>query len=343
LLRDLSSRIFDKIEKIAKRQPKATAWLVDDDGSVEVLKLQDLAQKNRKERINYKTVLLPPSAGGLNKGGFLDGSSPEVANDVSDEWKDEEGRQRRLRLWDNDPEFNDKKKGMRLIRRIVFTAAEDEIAEGDTGNKAVWCWYELPKSADNEISETALKEIKWQDHIDDIVYHAMRIVDGLDLEPEIQNAVVLAAKFHDLGKKGDLFQWIIGNSNLDIPLAKSDRKYARSLRPHYRHEFSSLVDLNRGDPAAVPEFSRLSNDMKELVLHLVAAHHGRARPHFSPDEAFDPKSTEKESADIAAAVPGRFARLQRKYGRWGLAYLESLLRAADYAASANPSDESEAS
>ena len=33
----------------------------------------------------------------------------------------------------------------------------------------------------------------------------------------------------------------------------------------------------------------------------------------------------------------RFAKLQRKYGRWGLAYLESLLRAADYAASSSPS------
>ena len=41
--------------------------------------------------------------------------------------------------------------------------------------------------------------------------------------------------------------------------------------------------------------------------------------------------------DIAAAVAQRFARLQRRYGRWGLAYLESLLRAADYAASARPS------
>jgi CRISPR-associated endonuclease/helicase Cas3 len=30
--------------------------------------------------------------------------------------------------------------------------------------------------------------------------------------------------------------------------------------------------------------------------------------------------------------------LQRKFGRWGLAYLESLLRAADYAASAKPSE-----
>jgi len=44
-------------------------------------------------------------------------------------------------------------------------------------------------------------------------------------------------------------------------------------------------------------------------------------------------------AKLAAEVPQRFPRLQRKYGRWGLAYLESLLRAADYAASANPSKE----
>jgi CRISPR-associated endonuclease/helicase Cas3 len=37
---------------------------------------------------------------------------------------------------------------------------------------------------------------------------------------------------------------------------------------------------------------------------------------------------------MAASVPRHFARLQRQFGRWGLAYLESLLRAADYAASA---------
>jgi hypothetical protein len=42
-------------------------------------------------------------------------------------------------------------------------------------------------------------------------------------------------------------------------------------------------------------------------------------------------------AHAPTLVPRRFARLQRKYGRWGLAYLESLPRAADWAASANPS------
>ena len=51
----------------------------------------------------------------------------------------------------------------------------------------------------------------------------------------------------------------------------------------------------------------------------------------------DPEPKGRNVDDIAAEVPRRFARLQRKFGRWGLAYLESLLRAADYAASANPS------
>ena len=40
--------------------------------------------------------------------------------------------------------------------------------------------------------------------------------------------------------------------------------------------------------------------------------------------------------EVSTEVPRRFARLQRKYGRWGLAYLESILRAADWSASAQP-------
>ena len=76
--------------------------------------------------------------------------------------------------------------------------------------------------------------------------------------------------------------------------------------------------------------------MQDLILHLIAVHHGYGRPHFPP-KAFDPERPDAVAAKVAAEVPQRFARLQRKYGRWGLAYLESLLRAADYAASAKPS------
>ena len=87
----------------------------------------------------------------------------------------------------------------------------------------------------------------------------------------------------------------------------------------------------------------VSDPERELILHLIAAHHGRARPHFPADEAFDPLATTQSDATLANEVPQRFGRLQRKYGRWGLAYLESILRAADWSASANPSSELEVS
>jgi CRISPR-associated endonuclease/helicase Cas3 len=54
------------------------------------------------------------------------------------------------------------------------------------------------------------------------------------------------------------------------------------------------------------------------------------------EEAFDPKHQGQATAKLAIETPQRFARLQRKYGRWGLAYIESLVRAADYFASEFP-------
>jgi len=111
-------------------------------------------------------------------------------------------------------------------------------------------------------------------------------------------------------------------------LAKSGGNVLSIEITSYRHEFGSLIDVS-GDP----DFCQLTPDVQDLVLHLIAAHHGRARPHFTIDEAFDPEHTEKASAQIAREVPRRFARLQQKYGRWGLAYLESLVRAADALAS----------
>ena len=78
-------------------------------------------------------------------------------------------------------------------------------------------------------------------------------------------------------------------------------------------------------------------DLERGVDHdFDGAHHGRARPHFPVEEAFDSKHKGQATAQLAIETPWRFARLQRKYGRWGLAYIESLVRAADYFASANP-------
>jgi CRISPR-associated endonuclease/helicase Cas3 len=333
LLRDRSDRVFKHFAEIAERNESnrdSPVWLVHDDGEVEICTLGELTDKNNRERINYRTVLLPPSVGGLDKKGFLDGDPGAETSDlldVADEWFDDHGSRRRIRVWDNEtpPE------GMRLIRTIDTNPLAEE-QETETRARRYWRWYELPKTGDSDGSKTAKKAVAWPIHTNDVVRNVERIVEKLHLRVELKNAIIVAAKCHDLGKKRAKFQKILGNTNGKVLLEKSGTKRGFGLREDYRHEFGSLLDAENE-----PAFKTLSDEMKDLVLHLIAAHHGRGRPHFPPDEAFDPEPKGKDASVIASEVPRRFARLQRKYGRWGLAYLESLLRAADYAASANPS------
>jgi CRISPR-associated endonuclease/helicase Cas3 len=326
LLRDRSDRVFKELKKIAEQRPDAPVWLLDEDGKAESTTLSTLRNKGQIENC---TVLLPPSAGGLEKG-FLNGDSP-AANDVADEWQDDKGNNRRARVWDEEPV----PAGMRLIRTIDIRPYSEEAEESEESATArrYWRWCELARAGDSDGSKAAARAVEWRVHTDDVVRNATRIIERLPLSDALRNVIALAAKFHDLGKRRPLFQRIVGNMKTDILLAKSGRNGRVPHLPEtYRHEFGSLLDVE-----GEAEFQKLSDEMKDLVLHLIAAHHGRARPHFPTDEAFDPERNGKDVSAISAEVPRRFARLQPKYGRWGLAYLESLLRAADYAASANPS------
>ncbi len=332
LLREPSYRAFAHFVAMAKRLAgkDVPVWLVDDDGSVEILTLKELADKDDKDRINGMTVLLPPSAGGLS-GGMLDGTAKEEADDVADEWfvKGRDGKRvrQRKRLRDIDPDSDSETEEMHELLTIQFPGADE-----DAGEKT-WEWLAVA----NEGDKSAKKPVTWAVHVGDVVARTKAIVANLPLSDELKKVVVTAAEFHDHGKLRKLFQRVLGNSNPNVLLAKSGKKGGR-VEEKYRHEFGSLVDVEVGK--LLDSVELLDGDGKELVLHLIAAHHGRARPHFPANEAFDPEpkgKTEREIAAIAAQVPRRFAKLQRKYGRWGLAYLESLLRAADWAASGNPS------
>lgn len=325
LLREPSYRAFKHFEAIAKRCPDEPVWLVDDDGKVEVLTLTVLADKDEKERIEGKTVLLSPAAGGL-KAGMLDGSTATPANDVADALFTDEERTQLLRVRVDGPD-DERARNMRLIRRIDLTAPDDD----ETAERKFWYWLGIGNSGE----KTAKLPVLWRVHVDDVICHARTIVANLPLDQNLKDAIVVAAQLHDHGKKRRQFQTVLNNRRYpEVVLAKSGSKYGDRIPETYRHEFGSLLEL-----ANQPEFNALTDpDMKELVYHLIAAHHGRARPHFPEDEAFDPEPLAgSNSTDMAMLVPQRFARLQRKYGRWGLAYLESLLRAADWAASSSPS------
>jgi CRISPR-associated endonuclease/helicase Cas3 len=333
LLRDSSSRVFDRLKKLKAPSRTSPAWVVSQDGSVTVTILGQLLETG-KDGLSFKTVLLPPAAGGLENGMLT--SMADTASDVSDEWYEDEERtvKRRLRVWDDDPQLHEKTKGMRLIRPPIDMNPDLDEEDGrELAGRRFWYWYELPKTGDSDGSESSKKAVLWQIHTDDVEKNVTDIVRALPLPEETRQAVILAAKFHDLGKRRTLFQKILGNLDPQILLAKAGTWNGR-VPEQYRHEFGSLLDV-----LDQHEFKALQDrpECQELILHMIASHHGYGRPHFPADKAFDQDYPNAMWQKVADEVPQRFARLQRRYGRWGLAYLESLLRAADYAASANPS------
>ncbi|MBI4605512.1 MAG: type I-U CRISPR-associated helicase/endonuclease Cas3 [Planctomycetes bacterium] len=358
LLRDRSDRVFKAVATLAHEHPEANVWLVEPQGAVSPpLTLRGLAD-GEVEAIHGMTVILPPSVGGLSSTGTLDGAAARKAPagpqkdddappispagprlDVADEWWEDKDRtvRRRIRVWSDDPDREQKLERMRLVRRIAIpTSEDDEDAEPRT-----WEWYARPRSADDDGSMAAREATTLDNHMRDVEAFATAIARAeLKDKSLLREAVILAARFHDLGKHRAKWQRGIGNDEYPTRLyAKSGllpdgtRLKPRDVHSDYRHEFGSLLDIQ-----AMPEFRAITDEhLRDLVLHLVAAHHGRARPHFPADEADDPEPRGRDVEALAAEIPRRFARLQRRYGRWGLAYLESLLRAADYAASANPS------
>jgi len=139
---------------------------------------------------------------------------------------------------------------------------------------------------------------------------AERITGQLSLDRDLCGAVIDAARFHDLGKAERRWQEAIGNFDAQRFLAK--RKVAlfdQRRNDGYRHELGSLVR---------------ASDISELTSHLIAAHHGWARPYFK-EKAKRKNGCRKPSEDAVL----RFGRLQSRYGVWGLAYLEALVRCAD--------------
>jgi CRISPR-associated endonuclease/helicase Cas3 len=160
-----------------------------------------------------------------------------------------------------------------------------------------------------------------------------RIAEAIGSLPmEAVRALALGARLHDEGKKAARWQRAFKaprdaeRFKLTLPLAKTRGPIDQAVLGGYRHELGSLIELEESaDLKTVPE------EWRDLVLHLVAAHHGGARPAIETGgcEAGPPSRLEER----ARAVALRFARLQRRWGPWGLAWWEALLRAADVQAS----------
>ena len=205
-------------------------------------------------------------------------------------------------------------------------------------------------------------------HVED---EAEALCDKLKVDTDTRAAIVRAARWHDVGKVHDVFQSTmrrgLGNGDVgsEAPLAKTVKRNLRHGRAYFRHELASALAL-----LAQENWSRHA----DLVAYLVAAHHGKVRMNLRalPRERA-PTESDRAGARFARGIweddelnpvdlgggerwsggrltlslmelgwdditgeswTERTRDLLTRYGPFRLAWMETLVRVADWRASA---------
>jgi len=341
-------------EKSVETPLEIPVIILHKDGAAQVLSLHQIEERLQEEKNNaflsYATLLLPPSFGKLKDGVIDLKSTKSKVKDVSCEMA---GRSRKRVLVDFDgsiwrwrddlsdkgwfpvegaPENNgideilkgfSKRFEARVLLKIQISAPSEmmENLEDDAAkdaSKGTWLVY----FTKDEKRKTVAFEQRLDDHLKQTEAVAVLLSEHLLCSKDLKDAIQIAARFHDLGKNRTAWQQAIKN-NGSCPLAKSDTTgFNAKLTGGYRHEFGSLMELS--DLATVSD--------GELVKHLIASHHRSGRPGFD-QRAFDRMYPLAQNKKTGREVMEGFFALQKKYGWWGLAYLEAILKAADGLAS----------
>lgn len=206
----------------------------------------------------------------------------------------------------------------------------------------------------DEVHSFTASHVSLESHGRGVGELAALFAERLGLDKQLQSDLRLAGELHDLGKADPRFQrmllggwpgsWVRGQEQLaKSPWVEPGDPEARRAteRSGYpsgmRHEIASVALVQD-----VEAIKAAAYDL-DLVLHLVATHHGSCRP-FAPvvsdTQPLEIRTTyagqdlSVSSAhgleDLAAGIPDRFWRVHERYGPWGIAFLETLLRLADH-------------
>lgn len=298
------------------------------DGKVKPIRLSETDDDKRNkldDRLKGATLIVDTKLGGLSNG-LLAADSP-TASDVASLIHDSRVP---FRITIGTASLETSASDSRLRREAVIAIQRSQEEE----NENVWIYIdtwitEAPETEDGR-SVSPTHEQSLDDHQSWAEEEAERIAKRLKLPDNYNQMLKTAARLHDEGKKAVRWQRAFGGQPGKV-LAKSTTRPNQRVLGGYRHEFGSLpyAENDAG-------FARLSEAERDLCLHLIAAHHGRARPTIPVDGADDPPSKLEERAQQVAM---RFARLSKTWGPWGLAWWEALLRAADARASRRNDEE----
>lgn len=197
-------------------------------------------------------------------------------------------------------------------------------------------WLE---AVEDELSERGRRAVLLKDHVAGVAARTKEIANAVNASPEATAALTTSAELHDAGKEHERFQAYLrgGFNRTGQPLAKSGRHYGPVERRRY-----GITGWRHEQLSAVKAWSSPQIASRELVTWLVGTSHGRGRAAFDDDADGVLLASERLQEWKAAASElfddGAWEDLHdllsRRYGPWGLAYLEALLRSADQTVSA---------
>lgn len=310
-------------------EEQVVALVLGHDGKVKPILLSETDNDKRNkldDRLKGATLLVHTKLGGLS-GGLLAPDSP-IASDVASLVDDSRVPFRITTGKDSlAASASDKR-----FRREAVIATHHSTDGNEDGWIYIDTWVtEAPETEDGR-SVSPKHEQELSKHQRWAETEAERIAERLKLPDNYKQMLKTSARLHDEGKRAARWQRAFGGKPGKV-LAKSTTRPNQKILGGYRHEFGSLPYAQ-----ADAEFAALGELERELCLHLIAAHHGRARPTIPIDGAEDPPSKLEERAREVAL---RFARLNKIWGPWGLAWWEALLRAADARASRRNDEEGE--
>ncbi len=330
-----NKRISDKITSDSSQLQKddVVAFVLGRNGDVlDKFKLNEFLfdntdkknNKRRKDSIEQKligtTIVLDACFAGLNNDGLLDSTFANIPHTIDDgeNWIEPiEGEPVvRFRVRDID-----EPKKLGWYQRFSFATKQTEDGELESC-LIIEKWRNDSATADDS---SAGKYQLLEKHQNRVVVKIEEIAQKLKLPVAYAEMLSIAARLHDEGKRSELWQRAF-NAPDDHIYAKTPGPINYAILDRYRHEFASFF-LAKSDQ----DFKNLEPNLQDLALHLIAAHHGYARPIISTNGCNEaPPSVLQERAKEVAL---RFARLQKRWGPWGLAWWETLLRSADQQAS----------